>query len=121
MEQLLRDVCEYVLDKHGLPAIKLIFRLSRGSQIRYWPNGKFRYSVTVSTIWFGADELAIASLLHELAHLKQHEGGDRFSHNQTFKDLETELLADFGLKPVGYKRAYYYTLQTINGKHSWRR
>ncbi len=121
MEQLLRDICECVLDKYGLPTIKLIFSNSRGSQIRYNPESKLRYSMTVSTIWFHADELAVASLLHELAHLRHHVGGANFSHNKDFRNFEIEMLADWGLKPIGYKRAYYYTLQTTNGKFSWRR
>lgn len=121
MEQLLRDVCEYVLNKYGLPTVKLIFSKSRCSSIRYRTNGKFRYSLTVTTTWFCVDELAIASLLHELAHLRHHVAGNRFSHNKDFRKFEIEMLADFGLKPVGYKRAYYYTLQTINGKYSWKR
>lgn len=123
MEQLLRDICECVLDKYGMPIIKLIFTDAQCSQIRYRPDGKYLYSVTITTRWFarGIEEIAIASLLHELAHLRYHVAGNNFSHNKDFRNLEIELLADWGLKPVGYKRAYYRILQTINGKFSWRR
>ena len=122
MEQLLRDICECVLDKYGMPTIKLIFSDARRSQIRYRPDGKYLYSMTITTTWlFMAEELAIASLLHELAHLRHHAAGNQFSHNKDFRNFEIELLADWGLKPVGYKRAYYYILETTNGKFSWRR
>ena len=123
MEQLLRDICEYVLDKYGIPTIKLIFTDAQCSQIRFNPYAKYLYSVTVSKGWFsrGVEEIAIASLLHELAHLRHHAAGNQFSHNKDFRNFEIELLADWGLRPVGYKRAYYRVLQTINGKFSWRR
>lgn len=123
MEQLLRDICECVLDKYGMPTIKLIFTDAQCSQIRYNPYGKYLYSMTISKSWFrrGIEEIAIASLLHELAHLRHHVAGEEFGHNKDFRKLEIELLADWGLKPVGYRRAYYSILQTTNGKFSWRR
>lgn len=123
MEQLLRDICEYVIDKYGMPTIRLIFTDTQRSQIRYRPHGKYLYSVTVTRAWFAreVEELVIASLLHELAHLRHHAAGNRFSHNKDFRSLEIQMLADWGLKPVGYGRAYYNILQTTNGKFSWRR
>lgn len=123
MEQLLRDICEYVIDKYGMPTIRLIFTDAQRSQIRYCPRGKYLYSVTITTTWFtrGIEEIAIASLLHELAHLRHHAAGNCFSHNEDFRSLEIQMLADWGLKPVDYRRAYYNILQTTNGKFSWRR
>ena len=123
MEQLLRDICNYVLDKYGLPTVRLRFSNIQGSYIKYRStrNGGNGYTITVATCWFRAEELGVASLLHEFAHLIQHTLYGKFDHKENFRAIEKELLADFGLRPVGYRRAYYGTLTTLNGKYQWNR
>ena len=120
-QQLLRDILHYCVDEYSLPTIQLRFKPNQRSKVRYHTlTGQ--YTITVATGWFlRGDELSTATLLHEIAHIMQHVQSHRFSHDQTFKDYERRLLADFGLQPVGYSRAYYYQLQSINGSIVWNR
>lgn len=111
--QLLSDTLEYCIDKYQLPPVALKF--GRHGQVQ-------EQSITIRVFWHQAEELAIAALLHQIAHViqcTQHV----YTHNKQFKDLERELLAEFGLCPIGYNQraSYYTTLQTISGGHRWKR
>lgn len=111
--QRLHDTLEYCIDKYQLPPITL----------RFGKHGAARkQSITIRAYWHLAEELAIASLLHEIAHVIQCVQRV-YTHNRQFKDIERELLAEFGLIPVGYngRTSYYRILTTTNGEHRWHR
>ena len=111
--QLLHDTLKYCINRYQLPPITL----------RFGKHGAIReQSITIRAYWYQPEELAIAALLHQVAHViqcTQHV----YTHNKQFKDLERELLAEFGLCPIGYNQraSYYTTLQTISGGHRWDR
>lgn len=114
--QLLRDILGYYIDKYQLPPIVLKF--GECGEVR-------EQLIVIRAFWHRAEELAIAALLHEIAHLVQHyRPGKIGEHSEpSFRDIECELLAEFGLAPVRYNRqaTYYAVLQTIDGKHRWHR
>lgn len=116
--ELLRDTLEYCISEYQLPNIVLKF----GKRGQTRQDNQLQWLITIRAFWYQAEELVVASLLHEIAHIiqcTQHA----YTHNKQFRDIERTLLADFGLCPIGYnKRASYYTtLQTISGGHHWDR
>ena len=115
---LLRGVLECCIEKYQLPSVVLKF----GKRGQTRQDSQSRWLVTIRAYWHQPEELAIATLLHEIAHVIQcvHH---IYTHNKQFRDTERVLLADFGLVPIGYNQrgSWYVTLQTLNGNQSWHR
>jgi len=123
MKKLLQDILKYCQDKYRLPPIKMEYKDVQHSRAGWrYKDGKYIYRITIAKFWFKCgNEVTIASLLHEISHIYQVYHSGYTNHNKYFKEIERMLLADFGLRAKGYKKAYYYTLETINGKYSWER
>lgn len=118
--QLLQNTLEYCVTKYQLPSVILKF----GKQNKCVQR-KQQWEITVRAYWHQAKELATATLLHQIAHCIQHyQINEIGKHNEpSFKDIECELLTEFGLCPSRYNKqaSYYAILQTADGRHRWNR
>ena len=116
----LQELVDYIRTKHTLgklaklPPIELSIRDNVCSRAKRKGN-RCRIVIAKWNLNFCV-ERAYATTIHEMSHFI---AGFHHNHDKHFKAIETVLLADFGLKPVGYKRAYYNQLQTLNGKTVW--
>ena len=83
--------------------------------------GTANYNKRTLTIpyWMFEDNYSLAYcyyyVLHEISHFIHHDKYYSRNHPETFKNIERELLADFGLTPV-YSRAYAKQLLSENGE-----
>jgi hypothetical protein len=83
------------------------------SVARLYNSGK-RTITIAEFIFLYPQEVQLAEIIHEAIH---HCCEDNIlNHGHKFKRLETYWLNQFGLKPIGYKRAYYMQILTWNNK-----
>lgn len=107
-----------VQSRYELPIIKLVIgRRKRSSRASYRPDSK-QYMVSMSLSWEHYGTLACtADLLHELCHIICYVRKNYDEHHgPKFRELERQLLSDYGLVAKYYGRAYYDRLETAEGE-----
>lgn len=67
----------------------------------------------------GGVKFFTAYVLHEIAHLIRYDIYKDTSHDRDFRSLEIKLLKEHNMIPLQYARAFYYRLESINGKLLW--
>ena len=74
-------------------------------------------SIPLWAFWQGKDFFTYY-IIHEVCHFINHDRGGNYGHSGKFKEIETGVLGQWGLKPI-YNRAYVKQLRGGNGQLLW--
>lgn len=125
------DIVQYYCNAFELPMIEIKYRPYRGIHGQYYyrvygvissTGIKITRQLKFNQTFFEDDDKRIryfstsiearyAVVIHEVCHYIAHTLHNETTHGKIFRQLEITLLSDFGLRPVGYKRAYYTTVK----------
>jgi len=111
LKQYLYQIAKDLIESNNLEDITIQFKKVRRGSARKW-NRK----ITIP-IWSiqKSRAFAIYYIIHEISHFIVNDKlGGAVSHGKLFKQVETNILEKYYIKPV-YKKAYPKYLTDLNG------
>jgi hypothetical protein len=110
----MQQVCDKILTEEGHSVICV--KLGRqNAQCSFATKSRIRDSfITIAPWIFNCpEEIQLAEIIHESCHITCDFGEH---HGPNFRQKEIFWLSKYGLKPVGYKRAYARFIETSAGQ-----
>lgn len=114
----IQEIIELYADKYDLPDYEVWYKSYKSCTGRFsvyfskfLSNKPLRIVLKFSQMLMNDSSISIevkyAVVLHELTHFIQFIKVGHTNHDEDFKNIETMLFNDFGLRPVNYKKAYW--------------
>jgi len=112
-QKYLKQIGQDILAEFGAGSCNIKFKNTRRGSSTYNKN----ISIPKWSLRHGR-AYSIYYIVHEVTHQLDFNRGHGWGHGKPFKELESQLLARYGIVPI-YAKAYAKRLENTEGKILW--